>query len=540
MRRRSLQAVAGGAISALVIAAVPSATATAHRPPAGTGKDQGSAVTGKAIQRHLQKFQAIADANGGNRATATPGYEASARYVEKTLRKAGYEPQRQYFDVETFNVSDLRVEVPGVPLAPVAMSYSTSTDDDGVQAPLVAPTTATGCDEAAWSGVDATARIAVVSRGVCTFGQKALAAGAAGADALIIYNNEAGPLNGTLGEVNDAYAPVVGVTQAEGEALLAALAAGEVTGSFDLQADIRTEQTFNVIAETKGGSADNVVMLGSHLDSVADGPGINDNASGSAAILETAVQLAKDGANKATPTKGKPGASKPGASKPGKKVAKGKTVLPHVGKATKHHADKGHQAGKGSPKKLKPKNGIKNKVRFAWWGAEELGLHGSTHYVDDLKATSPADLEKIAVYLNFDMVGSTNYIIGVYDADESTYEAPVEVPEGSVAAEKAFTDYFDAIGQPWVDTEFSGRSDYQAFIENGVPASGLFTGADGSKTEEEVALFGGTAGIAYDPNYHTPQDDISNVDPKALDVNGRAIGAVVRDLARSTEAINGR
>src|SRR5690606_8404792 len=122
---------------------------------------------------------------------------------------------------------------------------------------------------------------------------------------------------------------------------------------------------------------------------------------------------------------------------------------------------------------------------------------------------------------------------------ESTYPAPVEVPEGSIAAEKAFTDYFDDIDQPWVDSEFSGRSDYDAFITAGVPATGLFTGADGTKTAEEVALFGGTEGIAYDPNYHSPQDTIDNVDKEALDITGRAIGAVVTDLACSTEAING-
>src|SRR5699024_9048885 len=115
-----------------------------------------------------------------------------------------------------------------------------------------------------------------------------------------------------------------------------------------------------------------------------------------------------------------------------------------------------------------------------------------------LQANDPAALEDIGAYLNFDMIGSPNYIVGVYDADESTYEAPVEVPAGSAAIEAVFTDYFDASGQPWVDSEFSGRSDYSAFINAGVPSSGLFSGADGTKTEDEVAMFGGTAGITYD------------------------------------------
>ena len=150
-------------------------------------------------------------------------------------------------------------------------------------------------------------------------------------------------------------------------------------------------------------------------------------------------------------------------------------------------------------------NKLNNKVRFAWWSAEELGLLGSEHYVYDLVENNPAELDKIATYVNFDMIGSPNYQIGVYDADQSTYEAPVDVPDGSIETEKVLTDWFDSVGQAWVDTEFSGRSDYQAFIENGVPASGLFTGAEQPKTAEEKALFGGTAGLAYDANYHSPE-----------------------------------
>ena len=82
-----------------------------------------------------------------------------------------------------------------------------------------------------------------------------------------------------------------------------------------------------------------------------------------------------------------------------------------------------------------------------------------------------------------------------------------------------------------MDTEFSGRSDYQAFIEAGIPASGLFTGADDVKTEEEVALFGGTAGIPLDPNYHTAADDLDNVDRHVLEINSRAIAYATYSLA---------
>ena len=161
--------------------------------------------------------------------------------------------------------------------------------------------------------------------------------------------------------------------------------------------------TYNVLAEKAGANDDNVVMAGAHLDSVLAGPGINDNGSGSAAILETAVQLAK----------------------------------------------------------LKPEN----TVRFAWWGAEESGLVGSTNYVNGL---SQAEKDRIALYLNFDMIGSPNYIQMVYDSDESGFEAPVPVPPGSIAIEDLFESFYTLSDEPYDDAEFSGRSDYQAFINNGI------------------------------------------------------------------------
>lgn len=488
MKRTTLHTLAGVSTAALVVSMIGApTTAGAHK---GHGNSQASGlVTGKNVHKHLEKFQAIADANDGNRSTGTTGYEASGEYVEKQLRKAGYKPTRQYFDVETFTVDKNEVSVPGITLAPTPMSYSNSTPAGGVEAALTTSTDPLGCDAAAYSGADVAGKIVVVSRGTCSFGEKANAAGQAGAAALIIHNNTDGALNGTLGETNPVSAPVVGVTQAEGASLRDAITAGPLTGTFDLQTEVKIEKTFNVLADTPGGDPNNVVVVGAHLDSAPEGAGINDNGSGSAAILETAIQLTKKG---------------------------------------KGPKKSSHRLGK-----------LNNKVRFAWWGAEELGLHGSNHYVADLEANDPAELDRMAVYLNFDMVGSPNHIVGVYDANESTYPAPVPVPEGSAAAEKAFTDYFDGIKQAWVDTEFSGRSDYQAFITAGVPSTGLFSGADGTKTEEEAKLFGGTAGITYDPNYHTAKDDISNINAKALDIHSRAIGAVVRQLATSTESING-
>lgn len=472
--RRRTMAVA--AVGGLVLSGLGTTAAEARNP--NNSEKLTQAVTVDAVWEHLEAFQEIADANDDNRAAGTSGYVASAEYVAEQLEAVGYDVERQYFDFlyqETLEES-LTVAATGADIDTIVMSYSPNTPEGGLTGELVAPSTATGCDAAAWDGVDATGKIALISRGGCTFAAKSLAAAAAGAVGAIIYNNGDGPLNGTLGGENDAFVPTSGILKSAGEALLVDMADGSpVTVTLNLQQIMETRTTYNVLAETATGRDDNVVMLGAHLDGVTEGAGINDNGTGSAAILETAIQLADV-------------------------------------------------------------NKLNNKVRFAWWSAEELGLVGSTHYVDTL---SDEELGNIATYLNFDMVGSPNYIIGVYDADESTYDAPVTVPAGSAETEDVFTDYFDAGNQPWVDTMFSGRSDYQAFIENGVPASGLFTGADGVKTAEQAELFGGTAGITYDPNYHSAADDITNVNRTALEIMSDAIAHAAITLAQDTSAING-
>ena len=456
--------------------------------------DLQSRVTVDGIMTHLQALQDIADANGGTRAIGTPGYEASGEYVESVLQSAGYTPVRQDFQATTQSLQAFSLALLGTTsvldpetgvIAPeeparVPMEFTPGTVAVGgpiVGASIVAPTTATGCSAEEWGGVDATAQVAIVSRGICSFAEKSLAAAEAGAVAILVYNNEDGPLNGTLGEPVEGLIPSVGLTQAEGAAVVAALPT-DPTVDLTIEETTTTVDTFNIIAETSTGRTDNTVMMGAHLDSVPEGPGINDNGSGTATILETAVQLAASGP-------------------------------------------------------------LNNQVRFAWWGAEEVGLVGSNHYVEDLVENNPAELDEIATYLNFDMVASPNYVISVYDANQSTFEAPVEVPAGSVETEKAFTDYFDASGQPWIDTAFDGRSDYDAFIANGVASSGLFTGADEVKTPEQVALFGGIAGEQQDQNYHQPGDDITNINTDALGIMAGAIASVTASLANDTSAING-
>lgn len=449
-------------------------------------------VDGDDAMEHLQALQDIADANGGTRASGTPGYDQSADYVAGLLEDAGFAVERQVFSFSFYTENSSSLSVAGSPVATQTMSFSGS--GEIVAGNVIAVdldlglgnSSSSGCEASDFVGLDFAGEndIALIQRGACSFAAKALNAQAAGAEAVIIFNQGNTPdrqdiISGTLGEevVGTLTIPVLDTSYGDGEDI--ALGAGPV----DLTADttIVTNTTENIVADLAGNNPDNVVMAGAHLDSVAAGPGIQDNGSGSAALLTVALAMANN-------------------------------------------------------KKYTPEN----TMRFAWWGAEESGLIGSNEYIfNPVFGLTDEEYFALALYLNFDMVASPNFIYGVYDADESTFPAPVFVPPGSAALEDLFEAYYTIEGIPYEDTEFSGRSDYQAFIDVGIPASGLFTGAEGIKTAEQEAIWGGTAGDQYDPCYHLACDTVDNVSAEALDVNVDAIAYAMYNMAASTEAVNG-
>jgi aminopeptidase Y len=429
-------------------------------------------VTLDGVREHQAALQAIADANNGIRTSGTPGYDASVAYVVGQMTSYGYNVTVQSFQFQTFiSLSPPILEqvspAPAGPIANNIMAYSGSGD---VTAAVSTVTDIRGCNAVDFAGFPA-GNIALISRGACTFATKATNAYNAGASGVIIYNNIPGVLNGTLGNGFTLNIGVTSVTQAVGQQL-AATPGLVMRLKTDTFRGIAT--TYNVLAESTRGDPNNVVMAGAHLDSVNAGPGINDNGSGSAAILEVAEQMAK----------------------------------------------------------VKPRN----KVRFAWWGAEESGLVGSTYYVNNL---SQADRDKIALYLNFDMVGSPNHVFFIYDGDDSDAVGAGPGPAGSAEIEKTFERYFNSVGIPFKGTDFSGRSDYGPFIANGIPSGGLFTGAEGIKTADEVLLWGGIAGQQYDQCYHLACDTYANVNLYALDVNSDAIAYSVLQYAMNTEDVNG-
>lgn len=433
-----------------------------------------AAIDSDALLAHSRMLEDFAyrqpDPADRNRLTGGAGHNLTVEYVAGLLNATGY------YDVElqpwsTFvplggNASFL---ANGVSQNASLFSFSAS---GNVTAPVVAVSNL-GCAASDYPAEVAGA-IALISRGTCEFGQKSALAGNAGAVGAAIYNNIPGGLNGTLGQPRalGPYVPTVGISQEAGLALVDVIAAGtEVTGALDVVSEIEFRSTNNVLAQTKGGNKNATLVVGAHSDSVAEGPGINDDGSGVVGILEVALQLANY-----TTT---------------------------------------------------------NAVRFGFWSGEEEGLLGSTFYVDSL---SNASLAQIKLYLNFDMIASPNYFLGIYDGDGSSFN--ISGPPGSAEAERLFEEFFDSIGQNHTATEFDGRSDYGPFLDVNIAAGGLFTGAEGIKTEEEEALFGGEAGVAYDVNYHGAGDNVTNLNMEAFLINTQAIAHSVATYATSFESLN--
>ncbi|MFW6600305.1 M28 family peptidase [Propionibacteriaceae bacterium Y2011] len=392
------------------------------------------AMTVAGVRAHMAALQRVADANAGNRAAGTPGYEASVAYVREVLEAVGYEVAEQTF---TFTYNEVRrqrvVREGGGSEIPVdVMEGSPATPAGGVTAPLVTPADPIGCAAADYTGVRGA--IVLVERGSCPFAEKSRLAAEAGAAVVLIFDNEGGTrrLHGSLADA-DGVAPTAGLPQVEGRQLREALTRGPVRLTVELDVLREQRETSNVIAQWPGSPPDRrVVMAGAHLDSVRTGPGINDNGSGVALVLELATQL-----------------------------------------ATLGEADG---------------------ARFAFWGAEELGLLGSRHHVATM---SDDDRRGVAAYLNFDMVASPNGAVGAY---------------GDPGLVTLLDDFFVTRGERLGRVDLGRASDHAPFVEAGITAVGLFTGAGGTKTDDETERWGGTVGGPYDPCYHQVCDTLPGTD----------------------------
>ncbi|KAI8942388.1 hypothetical protein NX059_000462 [Plenodomus lindquistii] len=441
-------------------AAFPATTYGDKLRPLVASKEIQAAIKTEKLMGNLEAFDSIAKANGGNRAFGLPGYAASVDYILKKTQNTNFKTWVQDFPALFFRVESIKFSVSNTSYHVIGLSYSPSTTPEGLTAPLVLGASGPeGCTVAAYDNIDVQDKIVLVQRGTCpdgtTLAGRIKPAVAAGAAAVILYSDVVTPVTGgTLSNPNpEEYRPAGYINKADGEPLAARLRAGEAIEAYFQQTQVvETRITQNVITETKDGDPSNVIMLGAHLDSVQAGAGINDDGSGSTLILEIAKALRKFR--------------------------------------------------------------VKNKVRFAWWGAEENGLLGSKYYTQNLNAT---EANNILTYLNFDMVSRGYY--GVFDGDGSTFN--LTGAPGSAAIEKLFVEHFTANGVNVTAARFTGGSDYQSFMNIGKPVGGLHTGT----------------GVEQDPCYHQACDTIDNPNPTTLTTNAKAAAHVLSILATRGEEL---
>jgi Zn-dependent M28 family amino/carboxypeptidase len=448
-------------------------------------------VTLDGILEHQRAFQNIAIAHDDNRAATTSGYDASVDYVTNRLRAAGYRVTHDEFDFPMWrqNGPATLAEV-----SPTARTFVEGTDyivaqfaGSGNVTANIVPTndivfpdpggpgaSTSGCEPGDFPPTTA-GNIALMQRGTCPFTQKYQMADQAGAAAALIFNDgfedREAPL-ATSAPPNIGI-PAAMISSTIGRSLYNEAQSGPVSVNFVLDATTTPNTEVNVIADSPRGDRDRTIVVGAHLDSVAEGPGINDNGSGTSGILEIAEEIAE---------------------------------------LRRERPD--------------------NRLRFAFWGAEESGLVGSTAYVAEQRANG--GLEDIEANLNFDMIGSPNFVRFVYDGDLSdSTPPPGGAPNGSGQIEQLFLKYFARQGLATDPTAFDGRSDYGPFIANGVPAGGLFTGAEGIKTQRQQQIYGGFAGMPFDPNYHEDGDTFFNLSYTALDQMTDAAAHATWTLAES-------
>ncbi|MCK7621804.1 M20/M25/M40 family metallo-hydrolase [Streptomyces sp. RS10V-4] len=476
--RRTLAALAAGAVVLPLAASAPAGAETTGTPADVLAQVMSREVTGAHTYERLEALQQATLDHGGTRVSGTAGYDASADYLTRTLTKAGYQVRKQPFEFLDYDILSEKgsVVAPAArDLHPVIARFSVSTPEGGLKAELARPAgKSTGCSADDYAGQDVKGKIVLVDAGTdCFITQKQLVLSQLGAAAMLMNVNSPNAnlnLRYRMVPPSDARIPTATLSRAESEALRADAANGPVTLDLDLRGNNTMTKTYNLLADTPTGSADHTVVMGAHLDTVDTTAGANDNGAAAAAVLETAVQLAKQ--------------------------------RPHV----------------------------KNRVRFAWWAAEEKGLAGSQYYVDQLTAAEKAHT---ALYLNLEMIASPNFARMVYNGQTATGPAPA----GSTRISDLVTGYFARQKLPTIGLVLDGRSDHTAFVNAGIPSGGVNAGADTVKSQEWADLFGGTAGQMLDPCYHQACDVLGGINKTILDQNARAMAWAVGRFAVDTSDI---
>jgi hypothetical protein len=500
--------VAFGAFGASTASAAP----TPHRCDSrvnNTAKKLLPCIQTADLWQHMMDFQAIADANPGpdghpSRNSGEPGYLASVRYVAKKMQQAGYKTtvQTYKFPYSSFVGSPTLSET-----APTAQDFTLGTtwnagisngtaDADVVPVggiilpPTPTPSSASGCTSADFAGFPA-GKIALIQRGTCNFGVKVVNAQNAGAAGVLIFNEGqpgrtdlfgGGTVVDADGNTVNATIPVGFITFDTGQQLVQDFNDGKAPhAKLDVHSIIDpSRDDYNLISESKGGDPNHVVVVDAHLDAIF-GAGMLDNASGSATILDIAEQM----------------------------------------------------------RKVNPRN----KLRFIWFGGEELGLLGSSFYVNTLP---PDELAKIGYDLDADVTATKNGDWAVLDpaADNLFGGTPPPFPDNvyapSLVGRDQAVDYLDSIFKNHIFFSPVGTDAFN-FNVAGIPASGVLTGQDCCKTQDEVNLFGGFPGNfegnvpSFDggcvDNPFRWCDNLSNNDPGVLTFMSRAFANQVIHMA---------
>lgn len=422
-----------------------------------------SLITEEALRGHAEILYDIAGLSNKSyghptRVIGSKGHWGTLGYIKKQLKKLNgyYDISIQPFKAFMGEVYSYNGTIDGeVPESLTEMDMSPSTPNKKPVTGLLFPVKNSGCNDEDYEG--SLGKIVLVKRGECAFGDKAKLAAKYGAKAAFIYNNEEGSVKGTLGVPVEGIpmAPTLGLSLKDGEKYLELLKTEDLEAVVMIDSFVGPITTLNLIAESKLGDPNNVVMLGAHSDSVTAGPGLNDDGSGTISLIEVAKQLSN--------------------------------------------------------------YNVTNKVRFAWWAAEEEGLLGSNFYASSL---TPEENQKIRLFMDYDMMASPNYEYEVYDGNNEVN------PNGSQELKDFYIDYYTSNGLNYTLIPFDGRSDYVGFIENGIPGGGIAAGAE--KMNE-------ANGEVLDKCYHQLCDDLTNIAWDAFLVNTKLIAHSVATYGESLE-----
>ncbi|UJR20277.1 hypothetical protein I4U23_023408 [Adineta vaga] len=437
------------------------------------------------LLKHLQELQYIADKSNGTRAIATAGFNGTLDYITSQLEQnTNLIIQRKYFTVRNYIVRgnpQLQSQING---NIVDYTYGTnfthilfSSRADFNSFVRIVPIPNDGCLDTDWTSVSAENAVALVKRGDCTYPAKSALAEKYHVKGLLIYNDGTAsdrlqPLQNVRNNLNTTI-PAFFISYALGIQLLNGAPNSNVKMNIDVS---NADGIGNICADTPTGEKTKTIVVGSHSDGVPAGSGINDNGSGTIGNLILALNLARlfQTSSSTYPT------------------------YPY-------------------------------RVRFCWWGAEELGLLGARHHVDQALLSNATIVgERFQDYLlnlNYDMLAGPNYRFGIHDRATVPSTTPTQALNGTEKITNLFRQWYNEQKLPWSNSSLGGGSDYVPFLASGLAVGGVNTGAGGIKPASERDQYtavlgtgnGGIANAAYDPCYHQQCDRITNINPFAYE-----------------------